>query len=191
MTHDTDQLVDRVLAGLKQTAPPAGLEQRVLTAMREAQSRQVAARPRPWLWTWGLALAGTAVGLCLAVSVAHRRQPTTAPNPYTGSAIASAPAGIEAPVPPIERAGQSPRPHLRPTHLRTFEAESVRERLALSYPAPPLPLTEQERLLLRLAHKGDPVELAMLDPAQRAARNQRERAEFLAFFEPPTIGETK
>jgi len=43
-------------------------------------------------------------------------------------------------------------------------------------------LTEQERLLLRIVHRGDPVELAMLDPMQRAARNVEEQAEFQRFF---------
>jgi len=33
-----------------------------------------------------------------------------------------------------------------------------------NHPAPPMPLTEQEKLLLRIAHKGDPEELAMLNP---------------------------
>ena len=41
----------------------------------------------------------------------------------------------------------------------------LRERLRpASFPAPPLPLTEQERLLLRLAHRGDPENMAILNP---------------------------
>jgi hypothetical protein len=55
-----------------------------------------------------------------------------------------------------------------------------------SFPAPPMPLTEQERLLLRIAHKADPVELAMLDPMQRAARDAEENADVKKFFEPST-----
>jgi hypothetical protein len=52
-----------------------------------------------------------------------------------------------------------------------------------------MPLTEQERLLLRIAHKGDPVELAMLDPMQRAARNAEEQTEFQRFFGAAPIGQ--
>jgi hypothetical protein len=59
-----------------------------------------------------------------------------------------------------------------------------------SYPAPPMPLTEQEKLLLRIAHKSDPVELAMLDPVVRAARDAEEKAEVKNFFEPPTTGQS-
>ncbi len=62
------------------------------------------------------------------------------------------------------------------------DAVALEEMRAASHPAPPLPLTEQERLLLRIAHRGDPVELAMLDPMTRAARDVEEGAEFQRFF---------
>jgi hypothetical protein len=51
-----------------------------------------------------------------------------------------------------------------------------------SYPAPPMPLTEQERLLLRISHRVDPVEMAMLDPKLRAMQDAEEKAEFQRFF---------
>src|SRR5580700_2837108 len=57
---------------------------------------------------------------------------------------------------------------------------------AASRPAPPMPLTEQERLLLRLVHKDDPVELAMLDSMLdskiRALQDSEDKAEFQTFF---------
>jgi hypothetical protein len=53
---------------------------------------------------------------------------------------------------------------------------------AASRPAPPMPLTEQEKLLLRLVHKDDLVELAMLDPRVRAMEDSEDRAEFQRFF---------
>jgi hypothetical protein len=51
-----------------------------------------------------------------------------------------------------------------------------------SFPAPPMPLTEQEKLLLRIARKVDPVEMAMLDPRVRAMQDAEEKAEFQRFF---------
>jgi hypothetical protein len=45
-----------------------------------------------------------------------------------------------------------------------------------------MPLTEQEKLLLRLVHKDDPVELAMLDPRVRALEDSEDKAEFQRFF---------
>jgi hypothetical protein len=45
-----------------------------------------------------------------------------------------------------------------------------------------MPLTEQERLLLRLVHKDAPVELAMLDSKMRALQDSEDKAEFQRFF---------
>ena len=56
------------------------------------------------------------------------------------------------------------------------------EMQAASFPAPPMPLTAQERLLLRLAHKVDPVEMATLDPKFRAMQEAEEKAAFQRFF---------
>jgi hypothetical protein len=50
-----------------------------------------------------------------------------------------------------------------------------------------MPLTEQERLLLRMAHKNDPVELAMLDPKLRELQDAQEKAEFQMFFARPVM----
>jgi hypothetical protein len=62
------------------------------------------------------------------------------------------------------------------------DAVAVEAMHAASYPAPPMPLTEQEKLLLRLVHKDDPVELAMLDPKVRALQELEDKAEFQRFF---------
>jgi hypothetical protein len=53
---------------------------------------------------------------------------------------------------------------------------------AASFPAPPMPLTAQERLLLRLGNKVDPMEMAMLDPKFRAIEDAEEKEEFQRFF---------
>jgi deoxyadenosine/deoxycytidine kinase len=50
-----------------------------------------------------------------------------------------------------------------------------------------MPLTEQEKLLLRIAHRGDPVEVAMLDPNQRSLEEMKEKAEYQSFFARPVI----
>jgi hypothetical protein len=75
------------------------------------------------------------------------------------------------------------------------DSVAASEMQAASFPAPPMPLTEQERLLLRIVHKNDPVEVAMLDPNQRNLEERKERAEYQSFFarpviEQPTTGQT-
>src|SRR5260370_20369978 len=62
------------------------------------------------------------------------------------------------------------------------DSVALEEMHAPSRPAPPMPLTEQERLLLRLVHKDDPVELAMLDSKVRELQDREDKAEFQRFF---------
>jgi hypothetical protein len=72
------------------------------------------------------------------------------------------------------------------TDVHDMDALALEEMRAASQPAPPLPLTKQERLLLHVAHEGGPDELAVLDPAKRAAQDREERAAVERFFEPKT-----
>jgi hypothetical protein len=67
------------------------------------------------------------------------------------------------------------------------EALAVREMLAPSKPAPPLPLTHQERMLAQVVHKGEPEELATLRPDVREKQMEISKAEYQAFFEPLTV----
>lgn len=53
-----------------------------------------------------------------------------------------------------------------------------------SFPAPEMPITEEERLLLQIAHRNDPVQVALLDPHERNLTIARERAESRRFFAP-------
>ncbi len=80
---------------------------------------------------------------------------------------------------PVRRFGRTP--------VRKIggEAESVEwsEMHAPSRPAPEVPLTEEERQLLRIVHRRDPVELAALKSSVRDERNAQEKVEFQNFFE--------
>jgi hypothetical protein len=60
---------------------------------------------------------------------------------------------------------------------------------AMDQPAPPLPLTEQERLLTRVAlgRQPEPVEVAGLSAEARAKLAAQEKDEFEAFFTPPNV----
>lgn len=59
---------------------------------------------------------------------------------------------------------------------------------AESFPAPPMPLTRQERLLLRMLHGGETGELvAALAPGAETAVRSMESAQFRAFFLPAPV----
>ena len=182
-----------------------GLEERVAVG----SGHRTGAGWRGWLPVWlvergrpvavgslvcGVALAGVvAVGLGIP---AVRRLGRAPASTRTGIAIAGPVALGEA-----EAAGKSARPASASSRvgLRALtetkterktnaeggidrDAGAVEAMHAASYPAPPMPLTEQERLLLRLVHKDDPVELAMLDPKVRALQELEDKAEFQRFF---------
>jgi hypothetical protein len=51
------------------------------------------------------------------------------------------------------------------------------------FPAPPLPLTEQERMLLRVARRDDAKNKALLNPDLQAAQSAKNTEQFQRFFE--------
>ena len=57
----------------------------------------------------------------------------------------------------------------------------------VSHPAPPIPLTEQERILLHYARNGNTGDLAQISNESKAAKEDQDKQEFQAFFEPPPI----
>jgi len=54
---------------------------------------------------------------------------------------------------------------------------------APSHPAPEAPLTDEEKLLLRVVRLGDPQVTAMLDHEVRARQEAEQEAEFQQFVE--------
>jgi hypothetical protein len=200
--------MERVLAGLRDAEAPVGMERRILEGLEErastAQARSGWGRFVP---TWvtmatgpvatkalvcGIALAGV---LVMAFVIPGIRRLGHAPE---RSKIDVVPVESVRRTPAVDAAngaaassgGSSVRSG---TMTKVSEAGLVRavdsddsvamrEMQTASYPAPPMPLTEQERLLLRISHRVDPVEMAMLDPKLRALQDAEEKAEFQRFF---------
>jgi hypothetical protein len=218
---NSDDAVEKVLAGFGDAEAPDGMERRILDALEE---RGAAGSRTGWRWLlpmWsvvpgqriavrylvgGAALAGV---FCVALAVPAIRRLGHGSS-RVGMGVASvapaevAPAEVEAGVAAKDAGRSSDGSRVRSTGttwghgarlVRAADAraedseESVawREMHAASFPAPPMPLTEQERLLLKIAHRGDPVEMAMLDPKIRAAREREEEAEVQRFFVRPKM----
>ncbi|GGG71725.1 hypothetical protein [Edaphobacter dinghuensis] len=194
--RDPDQLIEKVLAGLRDAEAPAEMERRILDAV---QSRAMASTRWNWLTTlppWiavkPVAYVGAVAGiaaLVLTIPAFHQRH--HAPT-QSAKAIPSAP------LPPIHSTAvaanaepqrvtivtRSPR-RMNPRRLEAIDPEeslAMREVNAPSRPAPPLPLTEQEKLLVRFVRAHTPEELAAIDPAKWAAQDEQRRAEFDRFF---------
>ena len=199
---NSDEAVDRVLAGLREAEAPEGMERRILEAAGERASQR---KSVPWrlagAMSWATAAAGVAVvaGMLCWSSLRssrtgdHAGEQSVMPKGRVEVASRSIPeperksakAVKETPITPVRRSQASTRPG-KMVRVRARGVTDGRKVLPASYPAPPMPLTEQERLLLRVARKADPTEIAMLDPAVRATRDEEEKAQVEKFFEPAT-----
>lgn len=205
----SEEAMDKVLAGLREAEAPAGMEQRILDALERRPLAQPAAR---W-WTmtpvWGLAAACLVCGVVLgAVAVTwmtpkihdvHESRavpalPKSPSVPAVGAALVDAEtleksARVSQDEPNVRVVkGASPR---KAVVADAEDSEAVEEMRAASRPAPPMPLTEQEKMLVRIAKRNGEAEAAELNPTARAKKEADELAEFQNFFEPPTTGDTE
>jgi hypothetical protein len=159
--------------------------------MRGVEARLVAAELRPArgrVALWVLASGVAAVLLCLAAVREHRLRGDAVP------AARDMPRGFSPVVPPMMAPATSEDAAVKPFARRLpvpspdkpagAAVQPVTAAL-VSFPAPEAALTEQERLLLQLVHRKDPVEVAMLDPRELAREEAVEAAEFQRFFPPP------
>jgi hypothetical protein len=178
-----DEAIERALSGLRQVGPPAGLESRVLKAMRHKREAVEERADGGWTSRWvswtGLALAATAALLMIATTL-HRHTAGSSEQQSAGISAAPLPEpAAESSAPGNSFDGQvSVMPEKRPVHrvVRQVQAEKM---VGLSAPEPPL--TEEEKLLQRIARSGDPNQWAMLDPERRAKDEAASEAEFEQF----------
>jgi hypothetical protein len=188
-----DQAIQKVLAELRDCESTVGLEGRILRAVQDHAAKRSAPGCRSFMPTWRadrsplaaliawtcavslLCLAGVFVSNHVRVQTPARLAKTL---PQVNSGILqSAKFHLD---------GRSAQLRVKPAALRTNlhhrkSAFGHFTQLA-SHPAPPLPLTRQEQLLLQIAHRIDPKQLAMLNPTQQALQNAKEKREFQEFF---------
>jgi hypothetical protein len=201
----SEETIEKVLAGLRDTEAPAGMERRILERL-EGRGSVVEARSgwRGFVPAWvtmpakalicGAALAGV-VAVVLAIPAIRRLGDASVQSKsggVTGAPREAAPAmvareselssgGSRVGLGTATKVPDAGFVRAADSDSSNDESVAMSEMQAASFPAPPMPLTAQERLLLRLAHK-DPVEMAMLDPRFRAMQDAEEKAEFQRFF---------
>jgi hypothetical protein len=174
--RDADETIKVLMAGFRDAEPPSGMQGRIFQALElhatVSRGSLVSWRLRP-----SVAMAFVCVAV-LMVALAIR-----IPRPLHRSA------NVTGQVTHVD-ARQGVRPET--TTVKTSAglrrkaprgpATGPRESELASYPAPPLPLTEQERLLLRLAHRDDVQSDAMLNPGLQAAASAEAAKQFQEFF---------
>ncbi len=200
-----EEAIERVLSGLREVEVPQGMERRVIEAVQaralERRGWSVAgllgARP------WTVAVAGVVMVALVAAVALHRKSPARhevaglIPHPSLIAPDRAPDRAPDAPVTSPQSLGPSGESAVMarrrdtgvamPEPLSAEDALALSEMLAPSKPAPPLPLTHQERLLAEAVHQAAPEELSSLRPEVRAREMELSKAEFHDFFEPPPV----
>ena len=188
-----EQGIDRTLKALSSAHPPEGMHDRILARLAQAEQETATARPRniftmPWL-AGGFALAG-ALALCIALATRTAHHP---PTPPTTAAVEpqERPVSPGIPLAPIDAARRAlpPSVSVASTKRPAPSVQPVAEPELASFPAPEAPLTEQEKLLLHIAHHPGPAEFELLNPEARDQIAQANRNDFNQFFPAPTSQE--
>ena len=213
MKLNSEQDIDRILTALRNTEAPTGLDHRILTAI-EHRATPTPTHSWLWslaaLTTAAIIISAVTLHqIRIQIRVPHSSRSsqrdesaaTKAPGsatPHTSSlaTISEAPPlrvthlrdGFIVAKVGIGRPPDRSRPSLR-GHRASLHSGcdpiALAESQAPSHPAPELPLTDQEKLLRRIARHPDPVEIAELDPSARAARAAEDKDAFKNFFNPP------
>jgi hypothetical protein len=203
---NSEEAIEKVFAGLRDADTSTGMERRILESVQD----RALARSR---WGWRRLIVRTplivsgsiacGVGLIaifvfvLVTPAAHRREHLPSLSKRNSAHLKtspSAPSGViaeSAPLPgPRPTAQSKEKVNLRRAgFVRADDSVALREMRAASRPEPPMPLTEQEKLLARFVQTRRPEELAAIDPVKWAARDAAEEAEFEKFFGQKTTGD--
>ena len=174
---DPDRTIENLLAGLRDAEPPPGMHHRILNTM--VARRATTHSPRRLLHP-AIAMS-LACALAITIWVHHHRRIPGNLRSYTTN--------VDAPrtKPPQTVADRRPREHrrsisrvlLRSTH--TSEVSYAEQ--TPGFPAPPLPLTQQEKLLLHLAHRKDAEDMNLLNPNVQAQQSAKATQQFQECFE--------
>ena len=164
---DPDRTIESLLAGLRDAEPPPGMHPRILDAMVARGATTYRSRRLLHL----AAALSLACALAITIWVPHHRHiPTNLRSSTTNvDAPRTKPPQTVAGTTPREPQRSRPRVLLRPTPTAGF-------------PAPPLPLTGQEKLLLRLAHRNDAQDMNLLNPDAQAQESAKATQQFQQFF---------
>ena len=197
---EADRAIDATLAALRDAAPRGGMEARIQRAMQQepvplSLARRLRYAPAA-VPVFAAVTACTSFALLTLMMVTFRHvqrdTPASAQTPRTTLPIPLAGSHREE-----QHPNRSPQPRRTPALViaRSAHPHNREERAvaatgwdepaaaAINHPAPPLPLTKQEQLLLRLAHHGDAVQVASLDDyAKRSLDLEAQKLQFNEFF---------
>ncbi len=188
MTDRHEEEIDRVLRALGTAEPACGIEARILQQLNAGCPMIAEAKPKR-SWGWALCVSGTLATLVLFAALLPNHRPTNQQQAHT---VPTKPAALNSY--PESASTRHPssnnRLHANAPAVPTLEAKVEPTSRGLadlpSMLAPPEPTTQQEHLLVSIAHGPGPDEFALLNPAKQDLLAQQSAAEFKQFFPPQT-----
>jgi hypothetical protein len=203
-----NEAVDKVLATLREATPPEGMGVRIAQRLQQSASAPQSA-PFRWRYVfansadtaawWRGAIAGAATvsligGALLLASHLPRTRLDGESTTRNSTAHHTAPSATPVNTSSHGEAHAQPCAHLAVRQTAStasvyatgaVTAETYSENAAPSHPAPEMPLTAQEKALLRIAQTSTPKQLAAIDPVEYANLEAQSALKFEKFFAPP------
>jgi hypothetical protein len=180
-----DPLIERSLNRLRDAEPAPGFEQRLLVSLRNAAENSPRTKRLPLLVSWRsklsfalvvLVAAGASIGALFLVRQ-QRLENQTALRPEKPMASLWQPASPAIAAQPLQRS------KARASGKHSAKESSTATRVpARNTPAPPMPLTEQEKLLQRVARQRDAGNLTLLNPVAQHTQSAQATQQFQRFF---------
>jgi hypothetical protein len=184
--RDADETVKVLMAGFRDAEPPTGMQSRIFEALELRatvspglfKSRRLHPSVAVAFVCAAVLTAALAVAICI-YQPWHRSANATSQVAHGDARQGARPETIAVKTTAGLRRKASRGSATRP---RETELAVAGETQTASHPAPPLPLTDQERLLLRLAHRHDVQSVAILNPGLQAAQSAEAAEQFQTFF---------
>jgi hypothetical protein len=172
--NDPDRTIGSLLASLRDAEPPPGMHHRILDAMAAGRATAYRSR-RPLRRAIAMPLA---CAFAIMIGLTSRVQQPR----HTPANLKSHLTNVDVPrTKPLQTAARKTvASRVLPRPTRAGEVSHAEE--TPRFPAPPLPLTEQEKLLLRLAHRNDATDMNLLNPDVQAQQLANATQQFQQFF---------
>jgi len=201
--NNHDDAINKTLSALKSAAPPEGMEARILQRLQQHANAAPAA---PFHWRdlltgsalavawWRGALSGVATALLFVGTLLLAQHSLRTISGHAQPAVSQvhAPHNLAPVVASAPNAPSHANPCVTPNLLHArhivpaYRAEaSFTASFAPSHPAPVLPLTAQERALVRLVQTVNPKQLASFNFDAQEKAEAQEIDDFNKFFTPP------
>jgi hypothetical protein len=188
----TDEAIERTLAALREVEPTAGIQQRILANLET----QATSQPHAWRgllpqFAFAMAVASLVI-LAINLPLLRPRTPIVArsiiPSQAKYYAVATNPTAVTTSIkPPVVHKVRVAKAVSMMSATSQEDELLLSELHAPSMPAPPLPLTDEEKHLLHIVTIAGPKPLDILNAKIRDQEMAASKAEFQQFFAQSTV----